>query len=201
MHVLKILITFNSGETFEKKIPIKVVRPAFKEGKVTLTKKKNDLSKSTKKLVNEGQIIGKAYRRNTYRRFFKGKFIQPAEGRISSEFGKIRIYNDAYRRSHAGVDIANSEGSPVKASNGGIVVYSDFLPVHGNTVMIDHGRGIVSIYNHLSECFVKRKDFVKKGQKIGSIGQTGVAPGPHVHWGISVQNVRIDPLYLTRVTL
>jgi murein DD-endopeptidase MepM/ murein hydrolase activator NlpD len=198
---LKVYVTFENGEKFEKSFPIKVIRPKFKEGKVTLNKKKNDLSKSTKKLVNEGQIIGKAYRRNTYLRYFKGLFVQPANGRISSEFGKVRVYNDSYRRSHAGVDIANVEGTPIVASNAGKIVYSDFLPVHGHTVIIDHGRGIISIYNHLSKRRVKLKQFVEKGQRIGDIGQTGVATGPHVHWGMSVQNVRVDPLYLTRVAI
>ncbi|RAP37287.1 hypothetical protein DID80_04015 [Candidatus Marinamargulisbacteria bacterium SCGC AAA071-K20] len=198
---LKVYVTFKNGEKFEQTIPIKVVRPKFKEGKVSLSKKKNKLSKSNKRLVNEGQIISKAYKRKTYKRYFHGKFIRPAKGRISSEFGKVRVYNNSYRRSHAGVDIANKEGTLVGTSNGGMVVYSDFLPIHGHTVIVDHGRGIVSIYNHLSKRMVKKKERVKKGQPIGKIGQTGVATGPHLHWGISVQNVRIDPLYLTRVGL
>lgn len=198
---LTVYVKFKDGGSFKDKVDIKVIRPDFEEGHVTLSKSKNNLSKSNDRLVNEAQIIGKRYNLKTYKRYFSGKFIRPAAGRVSSEFGKVRVYNNSYKRSHAGLDIANEEGTLVKASNSGKVVYSDYLPVHGHTVMIDHGRGVVSIYNHLMKRLVKTNAFVKKGQHIGRIGQTGVATGPHLHWGISVQNVRIDPLYLTKQKL
>ena len=130
--------------------------------------------------------------------YFNGAFMRPARGRMSSGFAKLRTYNNGRVSSHSGVDISNREGTPVVASAMGKVVFSDTLKIHGNTVVIDHGLGILSVYCHLSRLLCKKGDTLPKGYLIGEMGMTGVASGVHLHWGVSVQNIRVNPLFLTK---
>ena len=174
---------------------IQVNHPEKRKGKVTLSRKKNRLSKSQKQLQKEARIITKGFKQMSSKPYFKYSFIMPAKGKLTSGFGVQREYNGSYQRSHAGVDIANKVNTRVVAPNHGKVVLSKRLKIHGNTVMIDHGMGIVTIYNHLHQRKVRHNQVVKKGDLIGVIGKTGVATGPHLHWGMSVQNVRVDPLF------
>ena len=142
-------------------------------------------------------MLNKLFSKKTNKKYFSGSFEKPASGRISSGFGKIRTYNNGRVNSHAGVDIANKKGSPIKAPQNGVVLLSKTLNIHGNTVVLDHGLGVVSIYCHLNKRHVKKGAYVKKDQKIGAMGRTGVASGVHLHWGLSVQNVRVNPLFWT----
>lgn len=126
---------------------------------------------------------------------FAEHFIWPVKGRISGRFGNQRIYNGTPGAAHSGMDIAVPKGTPVKAPASGRVVFADpDLYLTGGTILIDHGYGIGSNFLHLSELDVKVGDMVKQGEVIGRAGATGRATGPHVHWGMTWFNTRIDPL-------
>ena len=128
---------------------------------------------------------------------FSGKFIKPLEGKITSAFGSYRLYNGKKLGDHRGVDIGgNPIGTPIKASNSGKVIFAKKLPTLGSAIIIDHGQGIHSLYMHMSKILVSMGDFVKKGQIIGKVGSTGLSTGPHLHWGISIHDTRINPMYL-----
>lgn len=127
-------------------------------------------------------------------KYYAGTFIRPAAGRISMTFGLNEYINGAESGKHRGLDFANMAGAPVKASNSGIVKLAELLPAHGNTVVIDHGQGIFTYYAHLSKILVQPGMFVKKGKRIGLVGATGVATGPHLHFAVSLHNLRVDPL-------
>lgn len=126
--------------------------------------------------------------------FWKSGFIRPIEGRISGQFGGQRILNNIPKSPHQGMDIAAKEGTPIKASADGEIVlaYPDLF-YSGNVVVIDHGFGLQTIYAHMKDMNVKRGDKVKQGDIIGSVGQTGRATGPHLHWGASLRNTRFNP--------
>jgi len=194
LHFLKTDLTLSSNFKFKKDTRITLNVPKRPTGKVNLSEKKNGLSTNSKQLAKEINILNKGFYLKTPKLYIKSAFKMPAKGRLSSKFGSLRKYNGSYSRSHAGVDIANKVGSPVIAPNNGKVVVSQDLDVHGRTIMIDHGFGLVTVYNHLSERFSKEGQWVNKGDLIGRIGSTGVATGPHLHWGMSVQNVRVDAL-------
>lgn len=168
---------------------------SMKVGKVRLTKKAKKISKRKRSYQQEGKLLAKHFKTFTPKAYFDGPFTKPAVGRLSSPFAKTRVYNNGRRSSHAGVDISNKIGTAVRAAQHGKVILSERLKVHGNTVMIDHGLGVVSIYCHLHKRSVSKGWRVKKGDLIGSIGSTGVVSGPHLHWGLSIQNVRVNPLY------
>ncbi len=119
--------------------------------------------------------------------------IWPTAGRISGVYGSQRVLNGEPRRPHFGVDIAAPEGTPVVApSDGQVVLVHPNMVLTGQTMMIDHGLGLMSIYVHLSDMHVSVGDNVKRGQLIGKVGKTGRATGPHLHWGMTWRDVQID---------
>ena len=121
-------------------------------------------------------------------------FKMPIKGRISSPFGLKRFFNDQPRDPHSGLDIAAPEGKAIAAPADGIVAQTGDYFFNGQTVMIDHGQGIISMMCHLSRIKVEKGQAIKQGDIIGLVGQTGRATGPHLHWGVSINNARVDPL-------
>ncbi len=125
-------------------------------------------------------------------------FEWPATGRISGVYGSQRILNGTPKRPHFGVDIAAPEGRPILAPADGVVLLAHpSMVLTGQTLMLDHGAGLKSIYIHMSEIKVRVGDQVMRGQQIGSVGKTGRATGAHLHWGVSWHGVQIDPVLLT----
>ncbi len=133
--------------------------------------------------------------RDDARSGFAQAFIWPVKGRISGRFGNQRIYNGTPKSAHSGMDIAVPTGTPVKAPADGVITFVDpGLYLTGGTVVLDHGHGISSNFLHLSRIDVEVGDSVQQGQVIAAVGATGRATGPHLHWGMSWFETRIDPL-------
>ena len=123
-------------------------------------------------------------------------FIWPVTGRISSIFGLRRFFNEQERRPHSGLDIAASEGTPIKAAASGTVLDAGDFFFSGNMIYIDHGQGIITLYAHLSKISVKPGDVVKQGDIIGEVGQTGRVTGPHLHFAVYANQALIDPIFM-----
>jgi len=122
------------------------------------------------------------------------RFDLPAQGRFSSAFGLRRFFNNQARQPHSGLDIAAPEGTPILAPAAGTVIDTGNYFFNGNTIFIDHGQGLVSMYNHLSRIGVKKGERVERGQRIGAVGKTGRVTGAHLHWTVSLNNARVDPM-------
>jgi murein DD-endopeptidase MepM/ murein hydrolase activator NlpD len=126
--------------------------------------------------------------------FLNEGFIAPVKGPISGVFGSQRILNGEPRSPHQGVDFAAPLNTPVHCPADGIVrLVARNMFLMGNILMIDHGLGVQSIFMHLNRILVKEGDVVKQGAVIGRVGQTGRATGPHLHWGVSVGTIPVDP--------
>lgn len=148
---------------------------------------------AARRRVERGRV-GKARSVTDDRMDWTAGFLQPAEGRFSGFYGSRRILNGKPRSTHYGLDIAGPEGSQVIAPAGGIVRLAapDFL-LEGGIVIIDHGFGLTSTLFHLLDVDVAEGQNVAQGEKIGTIGSTGRATGPHVDWRINWGSVRLDP--------
>ena len=126
-------------------------------------------------------------------------FLLPVDGEFSSPFGRKRVLNGQPRSPHQGLDIAANTGTPTIAPAAGVVVVTGSFFFNGNTVMIDHGSGLVTMYCHLHEVHVEEGDSLARGDAFGSVGATGRATGPHLHWTVSMHGVKVDPLALIQV--
>ena len=126
--------------------------------------------------------------------FFFKDFIRPVDGITTGVFGSQRILNGKPRRPHFGIDIAAPKGTKVLNSNSGRVLLAEKnLFFTGGTIIIEHGHGLISIYSHLDQIFVKNGKFVKKGKLIGTVGSTGRSTGPHLDFRLYCKNIPVDP--------
>ncbi len=120
-------------------------------------------------------------------------FIWPIEGRVSGLFGRRRVFNGQEKRPHSGMDIAAPIGTEIHAPADGIVRDTGDYFFNGNTIFIDHGQGLMTIFLHLDKIGVETGQVIKQGEIIGTVGATGRVTGPHLHLGVSLNNVKVEP--------
>jgi murein DD-endopeptidase MepM/ murein hydrolase activator NlpD len=136
----------------------------------------------------------------TPEKYWNGAFQRPNQGEITTIYGVRRYYNGEFAQDyfHRGVDYAGPTGDPIVAPAAGRIALvgrvEDGFELHGNTIGIDHGQGVLSIMLHLSRIDVKEGDFVQPGQRIGAVGATGAVTGAHLHWGLYVHGQSVDPV-------
>jgi murein DD-endopeptidase MepM/ murein hydrolase activator NlpD len=152
-----------------------------------------------KKIRNDNRKVQAVRRSPSYpvALFMQKGFVAPVKGYVTGPFGTVRILNGKQKNHHSGVDFATGIGTVVRAPANGIVRMTDTeMFLMGKTLMLDHGLGVYSIFIHLNEISVRVGDLVRQGEAIAEVGKTGRATGPHLHWGVSVGTISIDPLRL-----
>ncbi|WP_213879051.1 peptidoglycan DD-metalloendopeptidase family protein [Pseudomonas sp. dw_358] len=118
---------------------------------------------------------------------------KPVNGSLSSRFGVRRFFNGEERNPHAGLDFAVPAGTPIKTPAAGRVILIGDYFFNGNTVFVDHGQGFISMFCHMSKIDVHAGQILARGAVVGRVGSTGRATGPHMHWNVSLNDVRVDP--------
>ena len=152
------------------------------------------LSPESRKRIREEQVIlNSLYAVNSDQMNLNWPMVQPVSGYITSRFGLRRFINGSPRNRHLGLDIANKEGTKIIAPLNGRVIFKGNLFYKGNNIILDHGNGFLSSYSHLNEIFVEEKEYLEKGQLMGTVGSSGRVTGPHLHFEIFIGGKRIDP--------
>lgn len=189
-----VLVRTSSGD--QRTLEFVVVTRAFPEERLTIANERhvNPGPEELARYARERDVQFAAYALRTEVRDGLLPLRQPVQGRISSEFGYRRILNGQPRSRHSGMDIAADIGTPVAATAPGTVAVTGDFFFNGKTVQIDHGGGLVTMYCHLSRIDVREGDELVRGQVIGAVGATGRVTGPHLHWTMSLGEVRVDPL-------
>jgi murein DD-endopeptidase MepM/ murein hydrolase activator NlpD len=159
------------------------------------------LLQDTARIEEERILVSNILAGFTPEKYWSGPWIMPAQGSISNAFGLQRSFNGGPYSPHTGTDIANEHGTPIYASASGVVAYASALYLYGNSVIIDHGIGVFSTYNHMDSLVVAQGQFVNQGDLIGYMGSTGFSTGPHVHWEADVHGVRTDPMLWTQIAV
>ena len=184
------------GKIYNKDFVKKVSKRKFKIQRIDgLPKRKvspND--EDMKRIRKEGKLISIAKKENSDLSFFFQNFVRPVDGITTGVYGSQRILNGKPRRPHYGIDIAAPKGTKVKNSNSGkVVLANNDLFFTGGTIIIDHGHGLISIYSHLEDLYVKEGDFVKREEIIATVGSTGRSTGPHLDFRLYCRNIPVDP--------
>ena len=132
----------------------------------------------------------------TPQKLWNGEFVLPLEAqyKVSTSFGTYRTFSNGSTEWHNAVDMATKGGTPVYATNSGNIIFAQYLQLTGNTVIIDHGMGVLSWHYHMRSISVSEGDFVEKGMKIGEVGTTGLSTGNHLHFGMTVGGIFTDPM-------
>jgi murein DD-endopeptidase MepM/ murein hydrolase activator NlpD len=196
-HPAEAVLTMDDGRVEKRPLTIDVLAKRFPTSRVNVDERYVELSKANQnRAARESKEAGAIYRRITADIVPDEPFTVPVPGAAGTNFGSRRIFNGQPRAPHSGADLHAAAGTPVHATNRGRVVLAKNLFFTGNTVILDHGLGIYSLYAHLSRIDVRRGETVKNGQLIGLVGATGRVTAPHLHWGMRVQGARVDPFSL-----
>ena len=191
---------FSDGRRESRDEIIRVESKSFPITRLTVEPRFVELSpEDLERSRRESRRLGEVFGRITPDILWDDVFAVPIPNAEGSNFGHRRVFNDQPRNPHSGADISATSGTPIRSTNRGQVVETGDYFFNGNTVIVDHGLGVYSVYLHLSEIDVEPGQMVEKGEVVGLVGATGRVTGPHLHWGFRVQNARVDPFSLTRI--
>jgi murein DD-endopeptidase MepM/ murein hydrolase activator NlpD len=191
-HTLQVLET--SGETVGHNFA--VADKAYQSQHITIKNKRmvNPEKRDLERITREKRQIRKALTSWDERVPETLSFTLPVEAPVSSPFGLRRFFNQQPRKPHSGLDLAADEGTPIRAPAAGRIADTGDFFFNGNTVFIDHGQGLVTMYCHMSRIDVMPGQDVAGGEIIGTVGKTGRVTGAHLHWGVSLNDARVDPV-------
>jgi len=179
----------------DEELSFQVGHKAYKEQYITIENQRQvtPYQRDLKRIAQERAEMDKVFRNWDELRQPITELTMPTQGPISSPFGLKRFFNGEPRNPHSGLDIAAPEGTPITAPSEAVVSAVGNYFFNGNTVMLDHGHGLITMYCHLSRIDVAVGESVRPGKVIGLVGKTGRVTGPHLHWSVSLNDARIDP--------
>lgn len=173
-----------------------VTRQSFPEDRIEVAAAEAARLEDPKAAAESRQVRALRARHGGTPPLWDSPFRLPVEGRLTTGYGEIRYVNGKWAGQHTGIDIAAPSGTPVRAAARGRVILAQPLVITGNTVVLDHGGNLFTLYGHLSAMTVREGDLVAGGQEIGQVGATGLATGPHLHFAVFVGNTPVNPDFL-----
>lgn len=200
-HAATVTFRYDDGRTETREETIDVSAKEFPTTRLTVAPQYVELSPEDLARANrESAHLAKIFAAVGPEALFDEPFEVPIPGAVGSNFGHSRVFNDQPRNPHSGSDISATEGTPIRSTNRGRVVETGDYFFNGNTVIVDHGLGIYAVYLHLSRIDVEIGQEVERGEVLGLVGATGRVTGPHLHWGFRIQNARVDPFSMVRIS-
>jgi murein DD-endopeptidase MepM/ murein hydrolase activator NlpD len=201
IYTLKLVGTSKQGEeAFEKRLSVR--KGKYRKIAIKVSKRFTEPNpEQVRKITEDKATKQEAFSKSGAEREWSGNFAAPVEATISDMFGTQRTINGRVQSTHQGLDYAAGAGTPVAAVNAGTVLLAGPLYFEGNCVVLDHGQGLQTLYMHLFEIAVKQGEHVDRGQKLGLVGGTGRATGPHLHLGVRWRGEYLDPATLLKLRL
>jgi len=189
-------LTVTAGDGAQRELRVSVQDKQYETQRLTIRNRRqvNPAPEDLARIRQDARAITGAFTTWSPRAPVDFAFALPVAGRLSSPFGLRRFFNDEPRQPHSGLDIAAPVGTPVRAPAPAVVVDTGDYFFNGRTVFLDHGQGLITMYNHLSRIDVRPGQTVARGETLGAVGMTGRVTGPHLHWTVSLNNSRVDPL-------
>jgi murein DD-endopeptidase MepM/ murein hydrolase activator NlpD len=186
---------YREQQQASSEIKFEVKDKKYREQRITVSNSRhvNPLADDMTRITRELELQNAAYRQFSSNTPSNILFDPPVKGPLSSPFGLKRFFNGEPRAPHSGLDFAVPTGTPVAAPAGGKVILTGDYFFNGNTVFLDHGQGLISMYCHLSVIDVLMGDTLARGQVLGKVGATGRVTGAHLHWNVSLNDARVDP--------
>lgn len=192
--------TDSESRQHSQSMPLQIIEGNYKKEALKVAPKHVSPSpKDLQRIKAEKKKIRRIYASSNHNRLWYGNFIKPLTGNTTSVFGNQRLFNSELQSYHRGTDLRAKTGTPVYASNSGIVRLAQNLFYSGNIVIVDHGNGIFTNYAHLSKIQVRAGQHIARGDQIGLSGATGRVSGPHLHWGVKINGAYVDPMQFTVV--
>lgn len=190
---LRLALTDTAGNTSEAAVPLTIAAGSFpRGGMIRLTPAQEAARKDDRNRAKTRKERDDVYSMRLPAARWEGTMQRPTAGRRTSGFGRYRTYSDGRRSYHHGTDLASPTGTPVAAAAPGVVRKAGWQHIFGNAVMVDHGQGVSTSYNHLSAVDVTVGQEVAAGDVVGKVGSTGQSTGPHLHWAVVVDGVAVD---------
>ncbi len=179
----------------ESLLQFEVVHKQYRERHLTITNERqvNPNAEDMERINRESVEMRQAF--STWSESLDPDFAMnlPVDGVRSSSFGSRSFFNGQPRNPHSGMDIAAPEGTPILAPAPGVILTTGNYFFNGNTIIMDHGHGLISLYCHMNTIDVEPGAEIAAGAQIGRVGSTGRVTGPHLHWSVNLNNVRVDP--------
>jgi hypothetical protein len=198
--MVRLSICDGRGADVSVEVPVLIVGADFGEEELYIPADRQALLEP-KVRQEEAEQLSAVFGIQSTEPMWRDAFIWPHVGDVTSPFGIRRTYNGSLSSYHAGVDLSGDPGATVLAAAKGRVVLAGPLQVHGNSVILDHGLGVLSAYYHLSDVLVAEGQEVEQGEILGSLGNTGLSTGAHLHWEIRVGGIPVEPSEWTERTI
>jgi len=185
------------GESTTSTVPLTIATAAFETRRLKVAERFVNPPKSMiPRITREAETLAAIFANSQPERIWRNGFRRPVPGQSTSSFGRLSVLNGVSRGRHQGADFRAATGTPVVAPNAGRIVLVANHYFSGQTVIIDHGGGLLSLFAHFSRVAVTPGIMVKTGDRLGDAGATGRVTGPHVHWAVRLQGLTVDPLSL-----
>jgi murein DD-endopeptidase MepM/ murein hydrolase activator NlpD len=150
-------------------------------------------AKTLERVERESALKKEKFSRHTRLYIQDLRMIKPLDSKLRHDYGRRRFFNGVAKNPHAGIDLSGKKGDKIKAPLSGTVVVLGDLFYNGKMMLIDHGQGLITAYSHLSKIYLEDESWVRQGEYIGEVGQSGRVTGPHLHWSVYLNGEPVNP--------